>query len=310
MKIAGALLLGILSLNAQDLSLSEGDRQALIDRLQEVRAAGSEREAARKGDAYSAFTSAVTDDKATFELWVKCSQKVRFTDQKRDNQAFREWKRGAGERFDSDSFHRAARHQLSWLILAIEASRADNSHEAAVALSTKAVSRIEAILADEEILKEGVASGGRGGKRAYQVVEENAFRTQFARAYEVTAPEGWPKSPLEIKEVYQAVILPPYFKSQDYENYRKAWNKMILQLGTFTEMKGREADTGGKSAAFEKFVENARPDLRWELEKNIFEMGNEKEAAKNMIGLLEEYSGHRKELAWAKEFEDLLAGGN
>lgn len=312
MKSPCALLLGIISLQvqAQELNLTEGDRQALLDRLEEVQKEGGERAELRKGDAYAAFKGAVGDDKAAFSLWIKCAEKVRFTEQKRDSQAFREWKRGQGDRLDSAPYHRAVRHQLSWLLLAIEASRAGNDQAEAIGTSSKAIARIDAVLADGEILKERVAPTGRERepKPAYRVLEESAFRSEFARAYDVASPKDWPDSPLKVQEVYEKVILKPYADAKDFENFRNAWMKMVVQLATLAEIKGREADTGGKSANFEKFIQDTRPELRWELEKRIFEMGDQKSAAKNMIGLLEEYAGHKKEVSWATEFQNLLKG--
>lgn len=308
MKILHLLLFGLVSLPAQELTLTEADRQALLEKLEEVRQEGTERASIREGDALTAFRNAVSSDKSSFALWIKCAEKVLFLDEKRDGQAFREWKRGQGDRLDSEPFHRALRHQLSWLLLAMEAGRPAVDDKSANEISAKAVARIDAILADAKVLKERVVSvnNARNTIPAFAVIEEDVFKTEFAQAFPVSAPTGWPTSPLKIREVYEMVVLKPYFEMKDYESYRSAWMKMIAQIAEFTEMKGREADTGGKSADFEKFVSDSRPQLRWELEKKIFEMGDQRTAAKNMIALLDEYSGHEDELLWASELQQLL----
>jgi hypothetical protein len=174
-----------------------------------------------------------------------------------------------------------------------------------MAVSSRAVKAIDSILEDSEALEEEIP-WGRDRQPAFQVLRESAFESNFVRAYDVASPSDWPGAPLEIEDVYRKVVLPPYEKEKDFANYRNAWQKMTVQLATLVEMTGQEAETGGKSPAFERFVSDRRPELQWELERNIFNLGDERTAAKNMLSHLEEHAGHESELAWALEFQQLL----
>ncbi|MGE9269105.1 MAG: hypothetical protein ACQKBY_13515, partial [Verrucomicrobiales bacterium] len=92
------ILLGLLPLlsplSAQDaVSLSEVDRQLLLEKLKEVQESARQTTLDRFDNALQAFKSAASSEAATHDLYLKCVEKVNFDDQNKKTQEFREWKR-------------------------------------------------------------------------------------------------------------------------------------------------------------------------------------------------------------------------
>ncbi|MDP0490937.1 MAG: hypothetical protein Q7Q71_07810, partial [Verrucomicrobiota bacterium JB023] len=94
--------------------------------------------------------------------------------------------------------------------------------------------------------------------------------------------------------------------ANDAAKVRQVWSKWMAQEAKLAEMKGNESETGGRSAAYDKFVLDRRPQLLWELEKTIFTMGEQQAAALKMLDHLQEYEGHADEVKWTNEFKALL----
>ena len=125
-----ALAISTGSLSAADEGpLSDSDRQVLLERLKDLQEGAGGRAEKRAGSALTAFRAAAGSDDRAHELYVKCVEKVRFEDEKRSSQAFREWKRRHKDREDSPGFRRVLRHQLNWLLLTIEANSASDDEK-------------------------------------------------------------------------------------------------------------------------------------------------------------------------------------
>lgn len=294
MKRALAIVMALAGVvRAEPALLTEGDRQALLDKLKTLQEGAGGRAEKRAGTALAAFRAAVSSDDKTHELYLSCVEKVRFEDEKKSGQDFRDWKRRHKDREDSPEFRRALRHQLVWLLLAMEAQGA--SEENAGALGKKAVTTIDAILADKAALEGQL-----------KLLEQDATKTVFALAYHVSLDTPWPASPLKLSEVYQKAILPPLKAQKDVASFRAAWTKWILQEALLLEMKSASPDKGERSAAFERFLAEKRPEMLWNLEKEVFQMGDQRSAALAMLAHLESFAGNQSEVKWTKEFTEML----
>ncbi len=281
------------SLLAQEALLTEGDRQALLEKLKEVKEGAGGRAVQRSGNAITAFRSAASNDDRAHEFYLSCVEKVRFLDEKRSAQEFREWKRRHKERGDSPGFRRVLRHQLNWLRLTVEANAM--SEEDQGELSSRAISALDAILGDQEL-----------EPRQFRTLEQDVTETVFALAYGVGAEEKWPVSPVKLEDVYTNHILPPLEKKKDIAAYRAAWGKWIIQEARLQEAKSENPERGERSAAFERFLVERRPQMLWDLEKAIYEIGDQKGAALAMLKHLETFAGHQNEVKWTEDFLEFL----
>ena len=186
----------LLPANGQEKPLSELDRELLLEKLKEVQGTSDSTVKGRYGVALSAFRKARESSAAAHELYLNCIEKVRFEDQLRKTSEFRDWKKRHKERGDSPAFRLALRHQLNWLVLTLEAAQVDDIS----VLSTRGVGVLESIIRDAEDLK------GQD-----QLLRSDPLSSIFADAYSVGTIEidTWPKSPLDIADLYENVILPP-----------------------------------------------------------------------------------------------------
>ena len=73
--------------------LSPVDAQLLLERLERLEKGSKERLMERYRAAHAAFRAAAQSDTATHELFLACVEKVRYEDEGKKSQEFREWKR-------------------------------------------------------------------------------------------------------------------------------------------------------------------------------------------------------------------------
>lgn len=303
-----------LASHASSQTLSDSDREALLERLENLSATASERVDARFRSAMSAFTSAMNSEDAAYELYMKCVEKVDFEDQKKKNVDFREWRRKEDEKLSKPGFKLALRHQLRWLVLTLHAAseKADRTR-----LAGEAQQIVDTIFRDAEQL---------AGQQ--QVLKQSVTDSVFARAYEINSVkvDKWPMSPIQLQQVYNDVLLPPYRTPGTTSQLRAAWIKRIQQEGMTHEhwspssRANKGAGDGKETKArigmaddmrppeYDKFMADTLPKLQWEMEVDLFKNGDQTGAAARMLGHLEKYIAHPSATEWSKQFRELLEG--
>lgn len=322
---ARALSLALLSfalphLRAAD-TLTEADREILIEKLKKIENAADEKMDQRFRVAVSAYRAAMVSDEAAMDLYLKCVEKIQFEDEHKKGQDFREWKRKEEVKLGSPAFRRALRHQLRWLVLTLQVASKGNDITAFGADASKLV---DELFDDIKRL---------GGQQA--VLKEDVTGTVFAEAYSLNdvEPKNWPMSPVNLVELYNRVILPPLRKPEKTEQLRNAWMKRIRQEvatredWSKTDQSNREtkqeADKEGskdgeeeshrigtkealRTPETEKFLSNTYPDLLWQMEIDVFQAGDQRGASLRMLQHLEKYTAHPKAPEWADQFHLLL----
>jgi len=250
-------------------------------------------------NAINAYRSAIVSDDKTMDLYLDCLEKVRYDDEKRKTQEFREWKRKNKDALNSPSMRMALRHQLSWLLLSIEAARMEGDVSE---LGDRAVKHLDQIFANAEKLKDHRA-----------ILSQNALGSVFAQAYKLNIKvEDWPRSALDIAQVYDKVVMPPLRKPGRVNSLRAAWHHRILHEGMVVEKLSEwESKSIGKKDAMrspelEKFIAEKRPQLLWDMEVDCFEAGDERTSALRMLKHVEAYLTHKDAPAWIKEFQELV----
>lgn len=311
------LLLSAAPLAVNADPLSEADREALIEKLDNLKDTAKEKAMGRIGIAMSAYRAAMGSDETAVEFYLKCVEKVEFEDQKRSSQDFREWKRRQEDRLKQDGLGRCLRHQLRWLVLTLEAAEAQGNFKD---LAPKASTALDDIFNSPEQF-----AGNVGPLR------EPVTNTVFARAYNIGGAkvEGWPLSPLEIGAVFNQILFPPLRATGKLDLLREQWQRRIRYEGVMRgEMTGNGGGNGngngggegrgrgegrggngrgeGQSAEYEKFISETLPDLKWQMEEDLFKAGDQQRAAVNMLAHIEAHLTHPKARDWAESFRSLI----
>lgn len=302
--MALSLLLATLpgAVRADPQPLTEADRIALEERLERIRKQSDKRVGGLYRRALQDYRSAIRSDDATMDLYLKCVEKVQFADEKKKTTEFREWKRRNRERLKSSSMRMALRHQLSWLLLSIEAARCEGDVSE---LSAQAMKHLDQIFEHAETLKDH-----RG------ILDQDALGSVFARAYKLNIRvEKWPKSALDISGIYEHVVMPQLRKPEKVAALRKAWAKRIehegLKIERWTRQDGSRIGTkeAMRSSQFEKFLTGTRPAMQWQAETDCFKAGDQKAAALNLLKHLEKHITHRDAPKWIEQFQALISPG-
>ena len=294
----GLLVIGI-PFGAVAEPLSTGDVQLLLDRLVALRDGEHERSDIRLVTARNAFMAAVQTDAAAHDLYLKCIEKVRFEDEKRSSQEYRDWKRRHKDRRDTQGFRRALRHQLAWLVLTLEVAMKPKERAGA---GIKAVERLDAVFRDAALLR---------GEQ--EILTQSVLESVYASAYRVGGlkVEDWPTGPLQIDTIYENLIFPPLRDSGKVDTLRAAWLRRIAHESAILKHWSRPAaDRDDVSAAMERFITERRPELVWMMELDLFAAGDQKGSALRMLKHIERYLGHKNEARWIGEFEIVVRTGS
>jgi hypothetical protein len=287
--------------------LSPVDREALLESLEKLRGTVTDRVDARFRAAIVAYRNAMTSEGAAFEFYLKCVEKVNYEDRHRKASEFRDWKKREDERLSETTLRRALVHQLRWLVFTLQAAseKADLDK-----LAPEGQQMIDDLFTDLATLTS-----------QREILGQNVINSVFARAYEIEGVKlkQWPYSPLELGQVYDVVLLPRYRASGDINALRAGWLKRIQQEGVMHEQgpaksKGNGNGNGrasvpetGRSQAMETFLTETRPELQWQMERDLFRCGDQRGAALRMIGHIEKHLTHSRAREWSDDLKNLLS---
>lgn len=298
-KSCAALLLVISSATAFSAPLTNSDREAILEQLETVGAEATAKVDSRFSAAISAYRSAMASGDAAMDLYLKCEEMVNFEQMKKSNSDFREWKRQNADKLSDKAFREALRQQLRWLVLTLEAASKDADRDR---LSVEASKTLDAIV-----------SGAKELAAQRSVLGQGVTATVFARAYGINSlkVEDWPLAPIPVAAVYDQSILPPMRRTDRIQSLRSAWMKRISQEAELTDAwSGEETkgSSGGKSAAYEKFVSDTLPNLKWDAETDLFKAGDEQAAAANMLKHIRENMSHESAPKWIGDLKTMIGG--
>lgn len=296
--LSAALLLALSSPTAFAQKLSNSDREALLEKLEKIREEANSKVDARFRAAITAYRAAMVSGDATMDLYLKCEEKVNFEEMQKSGSDFREWKKANADKLSDKSFREALRQQLRWLVLTLEAASEDPDTEKLAAEASKVL--------------ESIVSEAKDFTKFRAVLQQPATGSVFARAYDINGVkvEKWPLSPLPVTTLYEQVILPPLRRPDRLAALADAWDKRMIQESTLLDAWDSDSDGKGKSGergpAYEKFVSDTLPTLRWNRELDLFRNGDERAAALRMLTHIQENLSHEDAPKWADEFSALL----
>lgn len=296
-------LVAVLVARGQGGALAPADREALLERLEQIREAAESRIDARYRTAISAYRTAMTSDEATYSFYMKCVEKVDFEDQNLRAQEFRDWRRRNDERLKDPAFRRALRYQLRWLVLTLQAA-SENADRASLVGTAQEV--LEGIFQD--------ASSFAGHQN---ILRQPVTGSVFARAYEIEGVrvEDWVMAPGRVGEIYDRILLPPLRASRNAEALRSGWTRRIQQeLIAIEQWPGESNPRGGRigmasamrGPEYDRFMVEEMPRLQWSMEVDVFNHGDPGGAAVRMLAHIERHATHASVREWTAEFEGLL----
>lgn len=282
-------------------SLSVADRAALLENLEKLRETADSKVNTRFRMAMTAYREAIASDEAVIDFYLKCTEKLNFTDQKKKPSEFREWKHDQGNRLTDPAFKIALRCQLQWLILTLRA------YPEKVA--------IESLAPDAQDIIDGIFNNADRLKTQEQTLNQPVTSTVFAKVFEIAGPEKkkWPLTPVDLAAVYDQVIFPAFRTPSRLDQLRAAWIKRIKQEETKFEIWQEPAKpdkrigmASARSSEYQKFIEEVVPELRWSMEMDLFNNGDESGAAKRMLAHIEKHLNHKSSSTWGEAFKNLL----
>jgi hypothetical protein len=305
--VAMAVAMSLTSAHAEVLTPAE--REALLQRLEEMKTNAESKVDARYRAAIAAYQNAVASDEAAMELYLNCVEKVNFKDQQKKNADFREWKRREEEKLSEPGLGLALRIQLRWLILTLRAASEKSDRDQLVSGARDVV--------------DGIVNEAEKLKNQHQVISQSAVSSLFARAYELgeVKAENWVFSPGQIGEIYDKILLPPLRSARQPELLRTAWLRRISQETRMQEFLPSQKDNGNGNGngkrrigmaddmhgpELEQFIAETVPELQWTMEVDIFRNGDERNSAVRMLTHLEKNLGHKSARKWAAELTELL----
>jgi hypothetical protein len=279
--------------------LSQVEKEALTERLQNIREKIEKTLGSRINSIIETYRDAMVSDSVAYDFFLKCKEKVATENDGMTIHQFRAWKNQMDESLKKKSFRIGLRHQLAWAILTLKAAA---NPDKITQLSSECLTSLDSFYEQAELMEgeQGdVASGGALFLRAYHV--EN-----------LKAPE-WPSSQMQIAEVYNKVIMPSLRSSDKVSSLRNAWDARIRHEGLktkyFTISRGLGQDKireGDLELVLKNFREERLPDLLWQKELDLFRLGDQKSSALKMLKIIEENPAHIKSVDWVKSIQEIV----
>lgn len=312
MKTPLAALLVLLSPMLRAETLSDADRQQVLERLDSFKEEAGKKATTRLSDASAALRKAMENDKAAFDLYLQCVEQADFLSAKRSSNDFREWRRRNRGQLESDGFGTAIRHQIRWLMLSLKASAKPAQ---ANQLGPETLECLEGIFRDPKALA-----------RHTGFLATPMNETIFAKAYGIRGDrlKDWPAAPIqkeekeiELGETFEKAVLPYFRAKKDYAGLREAWDRRIHfeeVIAGFWTGDDKQEDKHMEELAEEgnhpnraEFLRETKPDLEWRREMDAFQSGDQKKAVVALVEHLEENVTHSKAREWEADLRQALS---
>ncbi len=279
-------------------NLSDADREAMLKKIKTIQDQAESAVDKKYRTAMSALSSAMNNENAAFELYLKCEELMNFEKKNKKAVDFRDWKKNNDEKFSDASFRLALKYQIRWTALSLQASSKNADREK---LAIEASKILDAIVDDAEKLA------------PYQsVLNQSVLSTVFAQAYNISGIEikDWPLAPGQFEAIYNNLLLPPLRRSDRISSLTTTWQKRISQEGELVQKWKSEgkAKSGDRSLEYEKFITETLPQLRWEADVDIFKAGDQQGASSRMVKHIEENISHKSAAKWIETLTTLIDG--
>lgn len=219
-----------------------------------------------------------------------------------------DWQKNLTTRMKETGSPRALRVQLAWLALTIEASQDPEKVRdfllRARKLSLEAVKLAQEIAAEEEESPNKKKGGGKAqpnGVRA--LLAQSVMESIFAEAYNlqnfVKPAPNWALAPLNLKEVYEGMVL-PHYRNREPSSLGESWDEFIASEA------GLQKAGKSESAFLEWSIIQGRH-LQWKKQLDLLKNGaGGKTAGDELIRLATENPSHPKLGEWMKDLDEVM----
>ncbi len=298
-------------LHAAAEELKKEDLEKMLTSLESLRKAILSQRSAQNATALKSFKRHAASPTAANQFYMDCLKKLRFTDEGKRAEAWREYRDDEGNELNTN-YHRAAKQlELRYIILSIEAARAKDRRDLMPAL----ISFIDDLLEID----------GRGFEHI-----DSADGSIFTEAYEIQGtvdPGDWQMDPTNISGIYDSAIL-PHMRLHKDERLVTAWTKKIEHSRRFAERRkegeikeereeAREerrnrsrrgdrryrAEANAEKDDYETFLNEELPELKWAMCDDLREHGFVSEALPLMMRAIKEHPEFPGVTGWLTEME-------
>lgn len=258
-----------------------------------------------------------------YHYFLECLKKVRFTEEGKRNEAWREYTDRFGQEMKDEekitAFREARWLQLRYLILTIQVAQMADRREALLPLT--------------RFLDELVKLDGAG----YEFIDEPVNDCAYAQALNVDKtldPGEWELVPTNIEGIYDRILMPSLRAKKD-PRLITAWNSKIRHLTAFAEQRKKAAEKAARVAAsadnrqntprggstrdpkrsaeakeernpYEEFMTEKLPTMKWTMCEDLLKCGFEGEALVGMLDVVRSHPAHPETLKWMSQLQGSL----
>lgn len=258
------------------------ERLDALQRTTEQNAQRTFQEALRQIRAASASPStAVT-------FYTECVRQVNFEESERSQSEFREWRKNNEQRLRDPALRRVLQLQLLWLEMTLRATMSE-------------VDRTQ-LAREAQRYQNDLHSEAENLSQYRDLLNRSVLETEFARALRVHTirPQNWPANPLDVAAVYNQIILPPLRTARDLRAMRDAWAARLRHQETLVSVW-----TDPRRRNLQKFLIEDRPQLVWDMHKDLFVAGDANASARAMLAHIQENIPHPRSINWVQELRQL-----
>ncbi|MGY8687622.1 MAG: hypothetical protein ACKVHP_07805 [Verrucomicrobiales bacterium] len=284
----------------------------LFPSLENLRKAVVSNSSTQNGVALRAFSKQGASPTAANTFYMECLKKLRFTDEGKRAEAWRNYREQEDATLNS-VFHRAAKQlELQYLILSIKAGGVKDRREMMAPL----ISFIDKLLSVDG--------------RAYEHMDggEGSIFTQAYKIEKTIDPGNWESDPTNIQGIYDQAILPHMRQHKD-PRLVTAWRSKIDQMTKFAEArdKGREkeerekereerregrgdrndpryrAEAKEEKDPYEDFQDETLPEMKWSMCEDLIEYGFRDDGLPMMLATIREHADYKDIHSWLDGLE-------
>ena len=286
--------------------LEKEDVDKMMKSLQSIKKAVMARNSRQNGSALKGFTKHAASPVAANAFYLSCLKKLRFDDEGKRAEAWREYRENKDDTFNQVYHREAKQMELRYLILTIKAAQVEDRRE----MMKPLVSFIDSMLKLD----------GRG----FEYLEDcdSSIFTEFAGIENTIDPGDWEMSPTNIKGIYEQAILPHMRQHRD-PRLVDAWTSKIRHIKQFHELaktgrlkeervKEREdrrrgarkntdeykAEAREETDPYEEFQNEELPEMKWEMCEDLVKHGFKAEALPLMLKVIRDHPKYKEIDSW------------
>ena len=289
--LAAVFFLSVTSLLQAQNTLTETDKERILQRLEEMRELTLKSKFGRYANAMTAFQAAAETPAKSYEFYLECYKLVHFDREGKKFSEYRDWKSENIKKLRATEHATMLQFQLRYLVMTIRALHMEDRSAILPQLSSfisTAVERVDFM---------GESAGG---------LRRSVTRSIFAQAYEIDktlgSDERWEMAPLNIAGHYQKLIFPLLREEGNAKGLERAWDNLItLEIALMEPVEDEKRK--------DDFVKKFLPRVRWAKWADVAENGERARASNEMLKILEANLDHDNAEVWINDLVETVKGG-